>query len=281
MSITRRLATGLHEGRLLTELERQGIAVFSKQKHRTLLRDFGDQQLADAVHRLVAKGWLLNIERGKYVVVPRAARASWHEHPFVIASGIAPNEHYISYWSALSFHGLTEQIPRVVYVAVRHKQKKPVSFQGVDYRFISLSDEKFFGFRDEEFMALNGAATVHVPVAEPEKAVIDALDDESLAGGIPEIAKAVRRGLEDEILSGERLLEYGEKYPHSAVAARLGYLLDIIGVEELTKLAERIRRRGPHILLSPKTECKGATVNSKWHIRVNVPEELLIAGEEA
>src|SRR5438094_3499710 len=119
MNVSRRLATGPTEAHLLTELERNGVSVFATGRHRQLVAGLTERQLRDTVHRLAAKGWLRRIEAGKYLVVPRAARGGWSEHPFVVASGIAPAEHYVSFWSALSHHGLTEQLPRVVSVALK------------------------------------------------------------------------------------------------------------------------------------------------------------------
>lgn len=55
-------------------------------------------------------------DAGKYVVVPRAA--------------LAPAPYYISYWSALSYHDLTEQLPRGVFVAVCGNRKRALRFQG-------------------------------------------------------------------------------------------------------------------------------------------------------
>lgn len=128
MNSSRRLATGPAEAHLLTELERRGIAVLSLARHRALLTDFDDAQLRKLTHQLSVKGCLLRIEAGKYVVVPRAARQSWHEDPLVIGTTVAPDPHYISYWSALLFHDLTEQLPRVVSIAVCGARKRPLAF---------------------------------------------------------------------------------------------------------------------------------------------------------
>ncbi len=88
--------------------------MLSLKKHRALLGDIDDQTLYDLLTQLQGKGWLLRIEQGTYVVVPRAARRTWHEHPFIIAAAMAPDPYYISYWSALSFHNLTTQMPPLV-----------------------------------------------------------------------------------------------------------------------------------------------------------------------
>src|SRR6185437_2347763 len=124
MDMKRELAVGTAEATLLSDLERAEIPVLSLPHHRLLLNEFDDVSLYKTIHRLVVKGWLQRIESGKYVVVPRAARGGWHEHPFIIAAAISPTPYYISYWSALSHHDLTEQLPRGVFVASLGSRKR-------------------------------------------------------------------------------------------------------------------------------------------------------------
>lgn len=190
----------------------------------------------------------------------------------MVASGIAPRDHCVSFWSALSHHGLTEQLPRVVYVALEERQKPPVVFQEWTYRFVSVAERRFFGFQDEEFSALNGAARVAVPIAEPEKAILDSLDQEALAGGVSEVIKALRRGVERRRLTMDRLLEYTRRFGSAAVAARLGYLLDRLGVPEAAELRSLVRRRGPPPALSTARHDAPTMFDRDWYLNVNVPE---------
>lgn len=277
----RSLVTGPLEARLLTELERREIVVFSVARHRALLEGFSPVQLRDVLHGLSAKGSLLRIERGKYLVVPRAARGGWHEHPFVIATGIAPAACYISYWSALSFHNLTTQLPRAVYAALRETQKDPVTFQGWRYQFVHLAADKFYGFREHEFTALNGAATVRVPVAEPEKAILDALDNELLAGGMTEVIGAIRRGLEDGTLSADRFAECAARYPNRAVVARLGYILEHAGAGRVSSLLTLMGEHRGTPYLSTGAPRGSAPVDPTWGVRVNVPADVFDLDEVA
>ncbi len=89
--MNRTLATGRAESRLLADLERHELPVLSLKKHRALLGDIDDQTLYELLSELQGKGWLLRIEQGAYVVVPRAARRTWYEHPFIIAAAMAPD----------------------------------------------------------------------------------------------------------------------------------------------------------------------------------------------
>jgi predicted transcriptional regulator of viral defense system len=74
---------------------------------------------------LVHKNWLDRLKRGTYLIVPLAAGDTGHytEHEFVIAAHLA-NPMYISYWSALNYHGLTEQVPMTVFAATTDRVSK-------------------------------------------------------------------------------------------------------------------------------------------------------------
>ncbi|HEV2125627.1 MAG TPA: hypothetical protein VGW38_22975 [Chloroflexota bacterium] len=269
----RTLGTGPQEARVLTELERRGISILALPRDPSFLPDISDGHFRKLLHSLRTKGWLLPIEHGKYLVVPRAARGSWGEHPFVIAAGIAPNDYYVSFWSALSHHRLTEQVPRIAYVALCGSRKKEVSFQGWRYRFVTVSAGKFFGYAPAEFTALNGAARIDVEIAEPEKAILDSLDNEHLAGGFPEIVKALQRGFQGGMLSGSRLVEYTKRYPNAAVGARLGYLLQRLDRPEARALRPIVDRLKHPVFLSLQAPREAATFDPTWRLNVNVADE--------
>ncbi|MBI3971547.1 MAG: hypothetical protein HY332_09685 [Chloroflexi bacterium] len=270
----RSLATGPQEARVLTELERRGISILALPRDPSFLPDIADGHFRKLLHTLRTKGWLLPIEHGKYLVVPRAARGTWGEHPFVIAAGIAPGDYYISFWSALSHHRLTEQVPRIVYVALRGRRKEAVRFQGWRYRFVMLSAAKFYGHAAAEFTALNGAARVDVEIAAPEKAILDSLDNEHLAGGFPEIVKALQRGFALRVLGGDRLVAHARRYPNAAVGVRLGFLLEQFGRPEAQALRPIAQRLKHPVFLSLKAPREGARLDPRWRVNVNVSASL-------
>ena len=63
-------------------------------------------------NNLIHKRWLDRLTTETYLIVPLAAgeTGEYTEHEFVIASHLA-EPMYITYWSALSYHVLTEQVP--------------------------------------------------------------------------------------------------------------------------------------------------------------------------
>ncbi len=292
MKRSRPTALGAAEAGFLAEMDRRGLPVFVVKDHAADLPGIvAPQQLRDLLHSLCEKGRLEHIERGKYLVLPRAATGTWQEHPFVVAAGIAPQPSYVTGWAALAHQRLTTQLPRVVHVALREKTRKPINFQGTRYQFLFQHASRFYAYAEEEFAALNGAANVPVNVATPVKAILDGLDDERIAGGFEEIVGAVHRFCLalDESGSWSGFVDDVSRYPNLAVVARLGYILSrlsrldesgdgdaglTVPREVLDHLHSITRRAGSHPLLSTARPESPSAGDTTWRVRVNVPDDL-------
>ncbi len=221
-------------------LEREGIVVFSsKDAARVIGKPPGYTRLF--LSRLAKRGKILRIERGKYCL--RSAS------DLEAASNLAfPS--YVSFLSALAFHGLTTQIPVQVQVACQ-KQKKGVEFGNVRIDFIKLKRAAFFGFRrfGNSF------------VAEPEKAVIDGLyAPERLP--FSEVIYALKQGRMDT----RKLCEYAERMGSSMVRRRLGLLLEKTGLaKDACGFKKTATRYAP---LNPLLGATGGR-DKKWMLIIN------------
>ena len=206
--------------------------------------------------RLEKKGWIERIEKGKYMVIPLGARKGEYTlNEFVIGS-LLVNPSAIAYWSALNYHGLTEQIPATVFVqTTSRKKKQKLKIFGVRYRIVRVKKEKFFGI---ERVWIEG---FQVNVTDREKTIVDCLDKPEHCGGVIEVAKALKHGEFDF----EKLSEYAIKIGNSGVVRRLGYLCDVLGLQ--INLPE-IKARN-YLLLDPTMPKKGE-VSSKWKLIVNL-----------
>ena len=104
-------------------------------------------------------------------------------HNFVIAS-LLVEPYYIGYWSALNYHGLTEQIPRTTFVATT-RAKHSLQVLDSEYYFVKLTQNKFFGWQNVEI------EDHALQMSNPEKTVADCLDHPEHCGGIEQVARAV------------------------------------------------------------------------------------------
>jgi len=215
------------------------------------------------LHRLEVEGVLERLERGKYIVIPRTSRKGEYTLDEYVIGSMIIDPLAIAYWSALSYHGLTEQIPGTVFIQTTSRRKKQIlTIFGVRYRIVRIADYKFFG---EKPVWIEDKS---VNITDKEKTIIDCLDHPEYCGGISEPAKALRDNV-NEFNIGV-LKEYSQRISNTAVIRRLGYLCDLFKIS--ITLPEVTSRN--YLYLDPTMPHDGGT-DSDWRLKVNIdPSEL-------
>lgn len=259
---------------LLATLSGQGKTIFTTQEAHQIL---GGSLSATykMLHDLVHGGWLHSLGKGRYLIIPLEAgpERRYTTHGFLIARHLAP-EGYIAYWTALHHHGLTEQIPRAIWVATSRRRRETTVI-GVRYIFVTLRPYKIFGHQP---VWIGGEA---VPVADLEKSLVDSLDHPEHCGGIGEVVKALATAWEEHGPNLERLTEYALRMRNRAILKRLGYLVEHLSLEagNFPERWSAALSRG-HARLDPSLP-PGGPRNRRWQLQVNVPEGELAGWKQA
>ena len=143
--------------RRLSPVEAKLVAMWEVEK-KTVIRakDVQDTLRCSAnyayvlLHNLERKHWLERINTGLYQFVPAVYGYPEKFPPansFAIGATLV-EPYYFSYYTANSHYGFTTQMPFTLFIATS-KKKPEVEWQGVDFKFVTLSKRKFFGFRFE------------------------------------------------------------------------------------------------------------------------------------
>jgi predicted transcriptional regulator of viral defense system len=248
------------ESYLLSYLSERGKEIFNLEDVTGIL-GCRYENAKVIVERLIRKRWVERLSKGRYMIIPLSAgvEARYSEHEFVIAS-LFPG--YVSYWSALNYHGLTEQIPDKVFVAST-KRLRNRRILGVELKFVFVSKKKFFGF--EEIRIMDNP----VRISDREKTIVDCLDRPRYCGGIEEVVKALSYG-RDEI-DFEKLKNYALRIGNNSAVRRVGFILEYLGLD--TMGLERNVGKG-YSPLDPTRERKGR-YSSRWGILINIPEKMV------
>jgi predicted transcriptional regulator of viral defense system len=275
---TRSIRTlGPQETRLLNALSVAGKTTFTVEEAQALA---GGEvaNLPRLLSRLTQKRWLLRLERGKYLILPLAAgmEGAYTAHEFVLASRLV-QPYAIAYWSALHFHGFTEQAPQVVAVlSPQRRRDVAVDELGFHCHFVHVAPERFFGVItvsvDDQPVAVTDAA----------RTVLDCLDRPDLCGGIVEAAKGVYGYARRPDASPQRLTEYASRLGNQAVLKRLGYLVTLFGLATEFPAAgwsDALNDWVSHlsagfVRLDPRLPAAGP-YDRRWQLRLNVPERHL------
>lgn len=220
-----------------------------------------------ALDRLVRAGYLTRVDRGIYAIAERPSPQA--PHPFVLATARLDEEPcYISWWSALVHHDLTEQMPLVVYVAVT-RPHRPRHIGGTEVRYVVQGRDRFYGYRPVSL------PSGKVRVASAEKAVLDSLDRPELAGGLREVVKALASPWG---LDRDHLVRMALRHPSDALVGRLGYLMTVLGVGDPRPLLVRRRRGGALIPLDVSApEDARSVVDPTWRVADTIDPERLIS----
>ncbi len=194
-----------------------------------------------ALFRLKKRRLIEEIERGKYAL---------HQHPYITGTHLIFSS-YLSFLSAYSYYQLTTQIPKKIQV-VALRSKKEMGLDNYKIEFIKFPPARMFGFQKERFM------DKAVIVAEKEKAIIDSLYLPRYCP-LDETFFAL-----EEPLDTEKLINYALRMNSQVLLKRLGYLLELRGIDISTKVHfnQRYDRLDPTL---PFTREK----SKKWKLIIN------------
>lgn len=212
--------------------------------------------------RMENAGLAARVERGKYILLglnPEQVLSN----PLSIGSRLVTPS-YISFWSALHFYGMTEQAPRVTYVATT-RRKKELRLRQHRFEFVSLQPKAFFGYRREIYAGLP------VTLADEAKAILDSLCLPRYAGGLPHVAAALLNGYLNHLIDTTILVDYANRLERSGLNSRLGFLLDHFGLP-FTGLEPP---KGP-ISLDPHSPRRG-NFNRQWKVYINMDMGQVVA----
>ncbi len=192
------------------------------------------------INRMIKKGLLSRVEKGKLTK---------SDDPFEVASQIVYPS-YVSFQSGLYLYGIIQQVIDRIDLAtsVNHAD---ITFNGARVHFIRLAPDMMFGFHKVR----KGGSFVFL--GEKEKIILDCLLLPRYCG-LDHVVAALK-----EDIDVDKLLDYAAKINKEAVYRRLGYLLDLSGINH------SISRHGRTVYaLNPSSTEKGH-YDKKWGLRIN------------
>lgn len=261
---------------LVEALAGQGHVIFTASDAYAAGTALGIAQplVSVALSRLAAGGRVRRLRQGLYAVTERApgGRAP---HDFAVATALVQPS-AISGWSALSFHGLTEQIPhgvsclttrRVTTPSMRHRELGGAGphrwvVGGLAITYTRVTPARYFGIADVWV-----DAETRVPMTDRERTVLDLFVSSTRAMDLG----AAMGVLEEHSASLDlpKLVGYAVTLRVAAVAKRLGWALETIGVDQevlAPLLAVPVQATQ---LLDPTREARGRVL-ARWKLQDNL-----------
>ena len=242
-----------NESHLLSLIEESNLAVFGV-KETGYLSGWNRDRLYNTLFSLEKKGLITRLKRDCYTL-----KSSLNENLFRIATeAVKPS--YISFWTALSFYGFTEQQLKTIQL-VSTKQVGRLSLDSFMIEVTTFHPKKFYGYEKIEGFV----------IAEPEKALIDSLTQPDKCGGLNEFAKCLKNAWKD--LNRRRFVDYLIKFNNRSVVSRAGYLIEYLELKEQVERLQKHKSKSFVNLTTGITETTGKgrekEYDKRWNVIIN------------
>ena len=257
---------------LLNLLNKDGLVCFPIDIAYKLLHTSSKDSVKKLLSDMAKRGLLMRVKEGLYYVIPYDQDAEtfmpdWH---LLVPHLVGDASYYISYYSAMQIHSLITQ-PALKEQIVVNKQIKPTTLKikGIPFQFIYHNEKHFFGSKKTWINSFN-----KIECSDLEKTFIDALFKPHYAGGITEITKALHKS-KDKI-DYKKILKYSEQFDSLAVTKRLGYLLELLEIDN--PIIEKLQKSktNSYFLLEPQHPKEGKMI-SRWNIQENIDKQSILS----
>lgn len=269
---------GETQGRkLLRHLANAGHFIFSTAQARAAAAETGvpEGYVNVLLFELAEGGWVTRLRKGLYALTGSPS-GSLQIHPFAIATRLVEPS-AISHWSALNYHGLTEQVPsvisaftpeKVVTPSMRARCLKPRSGHhtwevgGVEYQYVTVKKEHFFGVEETWVNEL-----FKVSITDKERTVLETFITPRTFGGMGEALALIEEHLSE--LDLKRLAGYAVRHGRASVVKRLGWALEMAGASpSVLAPLDRFPVSGVRIL--DPTRPRRGPYSRRWGIQENL-----------
>lgn len=257
---------------ILSSQERIFLATIASQEKRIFhISDalsfwISEQTTRKKLSRLAKNGWIKRLKRGLYLLVPLEAGIDslWTDDPLLIGTQLT-SEGSVGYWTALHYWGMTEQIPRTVFIqtATQRSPSKEMIL-GTRYQFVSVIPNRYFGHTRQS------SKGIYFDITDRERTVLDGLARPDLCGGILHIAKVIQSV---EIFDWQKFDSYLQHFDSGALYKRLGYLIENLGMqipEKENRISVWQSNLSQGITWLEPGGVKQGKINTRWNVRVNV-----------
>lgn len=239
-------------------LDEYGYDIFSVQ----MIKDTNKLSL-NKIHQVIRtlsrSKLIIKLERGKYI-------RSGFIDSLVIANFLAPDGG-IAYWSALNYHGLTEQFVNVIFVQTATRKNEEITINGLRYKFVKVNARKTIGYKTV------GYGNHKYKITDLEKTIVDCFDLPHLAGWYQEIIKAFKHAK----INQSKLIKYCKIIDNMAVIKRLAFLSELLQKPNMERFIDYAQKNINQNYSSFEIDkSRSGKLNSRWKLIMNMKEKEIL-----
>ncbi|KAA6346325.1 hypothetical protein EZS27_006154 [termite gut metagenome] len=260
----------------IEDLPKRGKIVFSQQEVENQFPELSLDNIRNSLYRLVAKGKIQSVWHGFFVIVPVEYGLKGIVPPIEYIDQLMRylgKGYYIALLSAAALQGASHQQPQEFTVIsnsdnLRDKKKKDVKINFITKKNIPT-----------QYLTNLMTNSGYVNVSIPELTCFDLIIYAKNAGGINRVSTILNELAES--INLEKLDMNFFKLFNSSAIQRLGYLLDLLGFEDLANtLEQKTKQAGIKFrkcslsVVSKNTNLSDYKINNKWKIIINEEIEI-------
>jgi predicted transcriptional regulator of viral defense system len=220
------------------------------------------KKAANILDRLTRKGRLLQLARGKYMMVPiKAPGQLWLPNEYIIAKyWMGDTPYYIGYFTMYHYWGFTEQVPQTIFVLNTRKSGiKTVS--AIRFKAVKINAGKYFGVKRAKM------GDEMICVSDRERTLVDFIYHP--IGSLKNVRRVLRENLKK--INGRKFIDYLIKFPVISTRKRAGYLLEGLNFpsRELNRLRKSLSGDITCVVLDRTKPARQGKINKDWQIIVN------------
>lgn len=203
----------------------------------------------------------------------------------------------VSHLSALVYHGLTDDLPKVLTVTVpiaRPGDLFPPGTSADDWEDLTLAParrparilERRVHWTRVKLERYFGTGEYHrqgfpVRVTDRERTLLDGLQDPALSGGVQNVLRAWVAAR--DVLDPARVIQYADRLGIAVLRQRAGFVLEELGLSHprLAAWRQTARRGGSSKLLgsAPYSTLERPQFSEAWNLSLNAPIDVLRGGQ--
>lgn len=267
---------GSSAARLVATLYSRNRPIFHFQEAAAILG--GREPASKVLSQLIHHGVATRLKSGTFRLVPfeLGFEREYLGNPYIVARELIlgggkkiKEKYYLSHGSAFDLHQMVTQPQLIVYVS-SPRMMRSRTIQGTEFRFVRCKVNDVFGIT-EMWVDKNEK----ICISDLERTLLDGLKQPDYCGGFSEVAKGF--SIKHDSIDPQKIIDYTIKLDVGAVNRRLGYLMELYNIgSRIHWEFLRTTLTSTYQLLDPALPAEGRHI-AKWRLRLNIPEEELIA----
>jgi predicted transcriptional regulator of viral defense system len=261
-------------GDWVNKLLSEGEIAFSLSQVKKALAAQSDIAVKRSLSRLSAKGEIVSIHKGYYLIIPPQYAFRGILPPPTFLDGFMKflkRPYYVGLVNAASFYGAAHQQPQEFFVFTNFPNLRPTNKKGIKVNYISIQKipEKLLESRKTE--------SGYLKISSPELTAADVVQYEKRIGGLSRAA-TILNDLVEEIKLEKINKAFLKEIPLTTIQ-RLGYILDkVLNKKELAdhiyNESQKAKLNFFRTPLKTVSKTKNCPTDERWNVIINIEIEI-------